>query len=454
MDKFDKLLKSQAQSEKWGIPSNVDDTINSVLSDLPNNKVYKKTSLRILVAAALIATVTTTTVFAANSTSAKDAINNVIAYFNPKVDSKYISDKENLQKFSSVVGITSVDKGIKLTVDSIAVDDNFLNIFYTIESDKPITKDENKVFSAYFASPYLDYKINGKVLEISNNNDMEAYFESDYKLKGMKRENLSNMSSADKLVLEVSTEKIFNTDGKWNISTEVDKSKAKVDTKIITPKQKESIVLNSETHNITIDKVSISPLGNQIVISENTPNIKSQFTDFALLDENGKVLEVLGSDMFCNDKGKSTNAFEFIKPNRNIKQMTLVPIESTGQRVPGAIVEINKFPINFKLWGDGGIVVDNISFTQNQMKIIYHNQGVVMAEKYPYFSFYDKDGKEIELDKGALVSAVDRQSGRHIQTYTSYNNSYDFSKINKISTLAYKNTKLLYDKQIKIDLTN
>lgn len=103
---------------------------------------------------------------------------------------KYEADKEVLEEFKSTVGITSEDQGIKFTLDNLAADDNFLTLFLTVESDKPIPKIDNPVFAAFNAIPLLNFKIDGKELGLRNNNNMEAYFENDNKLKVMIREKI------------------------------------------------------------------------------------------------------------------------------------------------------------------------------------------------------------------------------------------------------------------------
>jgi len=455
LDEFDRLLKSKVKNEKWRIPDNFDNKLDRIFSNLPNIKLHKKNRLSLTIAVVLISVLTTTTVLAANSAPGENIINNVILYFNSNSDSKYIGDQQALVKFSSGVGITTEDKGIKFTVDSIAVDDNFLDIFYTIQSDKPIPRGDNNVFSGYFAAPTLNYKLNGNALKRSNNNDMEAYLESDYKLIGMSRENLSLMKIPSKLKLDINANAIFNIKGNWSISTEVDVSKAKENTKTITPNQKASIKLNDGIDNITIDKVVISPLGNQIIISEDYTSINSQLSNFALFDEKGEAIEVLSSDLVSGNKGKgkSTNVFEFIKTNKDTKELTLVPLIASSELKQGPIAEINKFPFTLKLWDKGSIVVDDIAFTKNQLKITYHNEGIVVSGLLLDSTFYDKEGKEVQISKGEVKSSVDRKNGRHSETYTSYSSSCDFSKIAKISTFVCRNIELLYDKQIKIDLT-
>lgn len=458
MDRFDNYIKNRVASEEWKVPEGLDNRINNTLNNLSQKKVYKKTSLKILLPAAIIVVLTTTTVFAMNSPSVKNTINNVISYFSAKSDSKYISDKQNMEKFNNAVGVTTEDKGIKFTVDNIAVDDNFLNVFYTIESDKPIPRDKDEVFSAFLAAPFLDFKIDGRAVDMINNNDVDACFESEYKLRAMRRGNISKMNLDDNFELEISTDEIFNTPGNWKISTVVDKSPVKADTNTVTPKQKATVVIDNVKHNITIDKVSISPFGSQMLISEWVPLGKHFFGIFALFDEKGNSLDVLNTDHTQQSIGKTTNAFEFIKADKNMEYITLVPIKMSSDNVPkpmpDPIGDINKLPVEMKVGKYGSVIVDNIVFTQNQIKITYHKEGVTLFD--PAFLFYDKDGKEVELGDLALETSTDRVSGKYTQVLTAYKSKMDFSiiasEIAKISTFADEDNELLYDQQIRIDL--
>lgn len=465
MDYIDKMIKKRVESEEWTIPKSLDNTINCVLNDLPKRKVYKRTPLKILVPVALIITLTTTTVFAVGLPPVKNTINSVISFFHGEsVRAKYMSNKQNFEKFNNAVSFSVEDKGIKLTVDNIAVDDNFLNIFYTIESNKPIPKkNKNEYYSALFTFPIIHHKINGKTL-ITNNNDDDGYFESAYKLKGMKRLSISGATLKDNFPLEISTNEIFDTKGKWTISTTVDKTLTKADTKTVTPNQTANIKVYGVSHKITIDKVSISPFGSQILISEWVPYGKTYFNQFALFDENGNSLDVLNTaHMHLYIPKKTTNAFEFVKANKDMKYITLVPIQvespNAPKRLPNPVGDINKFPIVLKVNETGNIVVDNIVFTQNQINIIYHQEGVTRFADSA-FQFYDKDGKEIDLGNFILETSVDRVNGKYTQTLTASKSdlsksSFDFSKISKvskISTYADEKFDLLYDQQVRIEL--
>ncbi len=456
LDAFDRLLKKKAQGEACSIPEDLNRSINNILADLPDNKKRKKPIVKITLVAALVAAVFGTTVLANNTPVVKSMINGIISYFDNTIDTKYITDKDAFEKFNSAVGISAEDKGIKLTVDNIATDDNFINIFYTIESSVPINmfpnSDEAEVFEAFLSTPFLKLKINEKEAEKSNHNDIDAYFQSDKKiLKVMGRFNVSQINLPQKFNIEISTDEIFRTKGKWVIAASIDKSDIAVETKTVKPDINRTIDLGDFKHNITIDKVSISPFGSQIVISEKVKKNRL-FDKFIIFDDKGNTLDVLNTDMTERGFGKSKNSFEFIKGNVNMKYISLVPVKLTESG--SAIIakeNIQNLPITFKTCNTGSRVVDKIEFDKNIIRIKYHNEGIELWD--PAFQFYDADGNDLKLGTCGSSTAVDRKSGEFTQTLTFADKNVDFSKIAKIGTFTgVRHLELLKDQQIKIDL--
>jgi hypothetical protein len=455
MDDLDKLIKNKMNNEVWEIPEELDMSINNNLKNLDNRKVIKKRISKIAVAAALIAVLGTTTVLA-NTEQIKASISSVVAFFNADKDFKYLSDKATFDKFNVGVGISTEAQGIKLTIDSIAVDDNFLNIFYTIENDKKIEKKGNETpWAANFTSPIFEYKLNGKYIEWANHNDTDAYFVSDNVIKGMKRENISLMNLPEEFKLEVFTKEIFDTKGKWYLSTKVDKKEVAVESTTVTPKKDVEFNVKNIKHKVTIDKVSISPFGSQIVLSERLKN-NHVFDNFAMFDDKGNSLDVLNTDVRENSIGKTTNSFEFIKANNDMKYVTIVPIDMADDTqennpVKEIIKDINQKDLRFDLSDKGSIIVDKVEIKDNVVKINYRKEGITLFD--PDFMMYGADGKQFETGDGECYSdnSVDRQSGTYTQTLT-YTKNVDLSKIKKIGTFSNVEFKLLKDQEAKIQL--
>lgn len=453
LDEFDKLLQDKAHRERLKLSDNLDNKINDILINLPDKKPRRRAAARITLAVALVAVLSITSVFAYSSPKVASIVDHVISYFNNVSDPRYFSDKASFEKFNNTVGVSAEDKSIKLTVDNIAVDDNFINVFYTIESEDPIEmnfKDESNLFKAVLSTPFLHFKINGKKIEFGNHNDNDAYFVGDKVLKAMKRFNISQAELPQNFDLEISTDEIFRTKGIWNIETTIDKSLSSAETKTIKPDKTVKIDTGAATHKITIDRVSISPFGNQIVISENVKK-DNVFDTFVLFDDKGNILDVLNTDLRSGGIGKSTNSFEFLKGNLEMKSIKLVPIKFTEDGEVSYIKEnINNLPIVFKTVNTGSRVIDNIQFEQNVIKISYHNDGVLLWD--PTFFFYDSEGKELDFGGRGVSTSIDRQNAKYTLIYTVENQNPDFSKIAQIGTFTgVQHIELLNDQAITIN---
>lgn len=110
--------------------------------------------------------------------------------------------------------------------------------------------------------------------------------------EGMQR--VAVMDTMDDTVnLELYTGEIFQVRGQWHIPVCIDKSSVAAESLTVSPKIKARVTTgwNKEySHDITVEKVSISPFGSQIVLSERGEN---PFCQFALRDEKGNYLPVV-----------------------------------------------------------------------------------------------------------------------------------------------------------------
>lgn len=451
MDDFDKLIKCKIKNEKWETSIAFDNTIKTSLDRLENKKIKKMVPRKIIAIVAILIVVNVTTVFAMTP-QGKEMIKGIVEFFNGQYGQEYISNKDNFDKFNKATGIIVEDKGIKVTLDNIAVDDNFLNTFYTIESTEPIKKvEEDTPWTATFTSPFLILSINGDRNYIGNNNDIDAYFKSDKVLKVMKRENISQVNLNDIFDLRITCDEIFGEKGNWTIDTKVSKKDAKVETISVNPNKKATINLSDFKHDINIEKVTLSPFGNQIVISEET-STERFFSIFALYDDKGNSLDVINTDLRGSSFGKVTNSYEFINSNKDMQYITLVPIEweDKHQEKDKIKNDLNSFPVSLNVSENGKLMIQDMQFENNALKIDYKKEGVVVVD--PTFSFYDEKGNDIDFGHVYLSSKVDRQNGIYSEIFKFTNENIDISKIKKIGVSKQDNFKLLKNQSIKIDL--
>lgn len=471
MDNFDKRIKQIAKEENWELPNEIDNNISKLLKNIDEPKTVRKRTLKVAMLVASLSLFTITTTF---------GIENIIEYFNYNKNSEYISSKEQLETFGSVVNLTSKYKGIEFKLDNISVDDNYINIFYTIKGEKSIDEyykeysTEEKPKEAKYANPFINLEVDKRKLKNLVMQEYEAVYISENELKGMQRINVSNYNIKNNFNLKIYTNEIFMQEGDWTVSTNIDKSKAITETrkynvnKNIEIKNKEYSVTEEKefdvTHYLNIDKVIISPFGNEIVVKEK---VDADFTkldaiapidlagEFALVDENNNYLELISKGTIGHDSSidRVTNSFEFKLKDKNTKLLRLVPIKYIGKENKLLeIHDIDKLPITFERNEYGKIIIEDIQTSDTKITYTYSSNGFV-----PYdvvLSFFDENEKEV----GFSCNVIDyKHKDTNKTTITLKLDGNDLDKISKIKKISvYNDTKmrLLYDEAIEIDLSN
>lgn len=469
MSGFDEKIKQMAKSEQWDIPSNIDNKINNCLNSLEEKKPLRKRPLKVAVILFAIVVSTAATGL---------AVEQVINYFRYNENSAFVSSKNEIEKLGSNVNLSAKDKGIEFKVDSISADGNYINIFYTIKSDKKI-KDiypeyKKMVESApydrndLFLNPTISVKANGEDLMEPHMIEHEAKLISDYELKGMRRVNAIHANLEKETNLKIYSQNIYGQEGNWVVESKVDLNKGLEETYNYKVNKDAVIKMTYRTYNkknedievehkINIDEVRISPLGSQIILKEETKPI-DDFSpmitnNFSIFDESGKCLDILdkGSSKFNLGPNISINSFEFLKATKETKSLSLVPFSTDYSRKLKVLdpKAVDKLPIVFKANDYGSVIVEEFKVTDKQINITFYKDGLV-----PYnteFSFFDEKGKRVNMDHSLLSHSVNRHTGRYTATYDLGKTFKDASKIKKIS--IYENhIKLHDDQKIEIDL--
>lgn len=473
MDNFDKKIKKMIKDETWELPKEIDNSISNLLENIDEPKIIRKRPLKVAILVASISILTITTAF---------AIENIIQYFNYNKDSAYVSSKEEFENFGSVVNITSKDKGIDFTVDNISVDDNYINVFYTIKGEKSL----DEYFKEYttgkapenpdYAVPFISAQIDGSRVKNIELAEGEAKYVSDKELKGIRRINISYSDIKNVFELKLDMDEIFMQKGNWSLNIRVDKSKATTETKKyninknIKIKNKEYSVSEEKefdvTHYLNIDKVIISPFGNQIIVNEK---VDADFTKldsvgainldskFALVDENNNFLEIVGKGSMGHDSTTDivTNSFEFKLKDKDVKSLKLVPIKYIGEQNKMLdIYDIDKLPITFEMNEYSKVIIEDIQISDTKIIYTYYTDGF---EPYgPGLAFFDENEKQIGFSCN-VSDYENKKTGRITTTLNLYGYGNDLSEISKIKKVStYNNTemRLLYDEAIDINLSN
>lgn len=470
MNSFDEKLRQIASSENWEVPRDIDKKINSVLDKLEEKKPLRKRPLKVAIILLTLMATTAVTGF---------AIKQAISYFSYNKNSNLISSKNEIERLGISTNLSSKDKGIEFTVDGVAADSNFINIFYTIKSDKKIKeiyKDFDKVAKddlydkkELYLIPFIDIKANGKrIYESSANGEREAIIVSENELKGVTKVSAAGLDLGKKLNIKIGVDDIYGQKGKWNIETEVDLKKGLKDTYTYNVNKGgviEKLYVGGKLgekgviikHKINVDKVEISPLGSQIILSETTEG-EGNFgpllsSSFGIFDQDGKSLDLI-QDAFAPTsykEGVNTTAIEILKATKETSSLRLVNYSDDLSKKVKMLNPngIEKLPMSFKVNDYGSVVVENVNITDKKINIIFYKDGVVPGNTE--FFFFDKDGKRIEIGGGFLDYSIDRHTGRYIAKIDLPKNFNDASKIKKISTYELP-IKLDYNQEIKVDL--
>ena len=421
------------------ITKTVNNNLNSVYEE---RKIYMKHKLfKGAIFSAVITSLLATSVFAISPTGQK-LIGNIISYFNNS-DAVEITDVKELAKYNNTINVSDTKGNYTLTLDNVATDDNFIHVFYTITSEKPL-KIENK--SIFFDPEYeetsfifhLGCRLNGKLIGMGQNNhniDDGYYTNGNKTYKGVKKYNISSMDIPDNFKIELYSPievlkhdlkkenhfysddyKITDEDKKniLYVSADIDKSKTNVNT-ITKNIHKELPFSNSE-----LEKVIFSPFGNQLVIknkiSDHSENSIAMIDNFVLYDEKGTSLDVLNTDLSLNTEKETRNSFEFLKANLETKQLKIVPFHWKDVKTIDAVEnKIGKYPITYEVSNYGKVVVTDIRISDGKIEIDYYKDGFVTYD--PGFQLLDDNGNNAEPG-GKLGNVLNIRVNYDTNSYT------------------------------------
>ncbi|GAA0865726.1 DUF4179 domain-containing protein [Paraclostridium tenue] len=439
------------------IPDNIDDITKNAISKGRKQKNIRK--YRNVMVASIATLVVGGGVMGVINPSLADSIpivKNIVKYFDNNKDSRFKGDKHELEKTSKSLNLFVKDKGIEFKVNSISYDESCMTVFYTIKTDKNIKENYKVDENPFFSHPSIDLYINGKEVNSYSNPESESKYVGSNKLEGIYRFDMSGIDIKANDKVELKTDNIFNTDGNWNIATNLDKSKTNVDSHVYKVNKKFTI---GET-NYDIKEVIISPLGNKILLqtSELKDSNKSNelLSGFALMDDKGKILNQIDNGSYGPDEktGIATNSFEFIGADSNTKYLQVIPQEYIrfAEDKMSEPKSINRLPLIFKTSEVGKIKIDSFKITGDKVEFTYYKEGLVDNEIC--LDYFDKDGNEVEFC-GLKDTYVDRKTGKYTETINLNGYKHDEKKIKSISkiSVSYVNdVELLKDKAIKIEL--
>ncbi|RDY22904.1 DUF4179 domain-containing protein [Romboutsia maritimum] len=450
MSKYDKIK----------IPDNIDDITNNAISKGRKQKNLRK--YRNVMVGSIATLVIGGGVIGVINPSLADSIpivKNIVNYFDNNKDSRFKGDKRELEKTSNSLNLSVKDKGIEFKVNSISYDESCMTIFYTIKTDKNIKENYKVNENPLFAHPSIRLYINGKEVDLNSNPESESKYIGSNKLEGIYRFDMSGIAIKVNDKVELKTDNIFNTDGNWNIATNLDKSKTNVDSHVYKVDKKFTI---GET-NYDIKEVIISPLGNKMLLQtselkdSNKSNEENELLGgFALMDDKGKILNQIDKGSYGPDEttGIATNSFEFIGADSSTKYLQVIPTKYIrfAEDKMSELKSINNLPLTFETSEVGKVKIDSFKATGDKIEYTYYKEGFVDNEIY--LDYFDKDGNEVDFG-GFKDTYFDRKTGKYTETidFNGYkHNEEKIKSISKISVYYVNHVKLLKDKAIKIEL--
>lgn len=376
MDKLDEILKLKANNEKEFIPDSLDNKINNILNNLSSKK-SKKPIIAAGLAAALISA-PLLSVYGSDIPIVKE----VIGYFNKNDNSYYIGEKNAYEKYAQNIGIAKEDKGIKVTINQVYCDDNYISVFYTVEG-----RAEDKLNKRRNLHSSLDIDFNGYQHE--SGIYLEENVDESGKIQGVFRRAVTQSEVLKNFNLKVDFNMAYEVEGNWNFEFEVNKQDEVIKyTKEYKP-DVEAKVTNRSVHEIDIEKVVLSPSGNRIVISEKDMGLEPALLRFVVYDDKDNLLGVLEDE----GGGGLINSYKFPTIKSGAKSLKLVPIINPGTPKtigPQTTVDVKEvaryfyniinvkdsFPKKVQAPSGGNIIINKIVSTNEGTEVYFQKENL------------------------------------------------------------------------------
>lgn len=419
---FDEKLKARAQREGSPTPEGFDERMDALLRDLPaqitpiKKRRPARTVLCIGIAAALVVGA------AAAAPTVLEMTRNAIAYFAQNSGSQYAEYQGKYEKYNAAVGMSDTNGDQTLTIDNLAVDDSYMLVFYTLKSKTPIEvrSGEGVPLSTRinWTAPTFFAQVNGKQLDTTGAIENEATMPDEYTLTGVHRIVLKKaLPDQFDLVLYDGSSSDIN-DANFQFAMSVDKSAVAVETLTVEPKQDFTVDFSTEFDGQTyhlhyeprIERVSISPFGSTITLSEQA---EDPMTNFVLRDDKGNYLPVISNGSVGGGIGRATNSFEFLGANLDTQSVTLIPCIGPyrSHEVKGAL---DSLPLTDS--SAGGYTLESLDIDEHRAVATFSFHGPI-TKSNAQLSLLLADGTTLDRLTDCFIDyTYDRENGLCITT--------------------------------------
>ena len=414
---LDEKLKARAQREGSPVPEGSDERMDALLHDLPEQvtpikkRRAPRTAVCIGIAAALVVGA------AAAAPTVLEMARNAIGYFAQNIGSQYAEYQGKYEKYNAAVGMSDTNGDQTLTIDNLAVDDSYMMVFYTLKSETPIelvgTADEPQSWRTSWTAPTFFAQVNGKQLDTTGAIENEATMPDEYTLTGVRRIVLKEAlpDQFDLLLYDGGSSDINDADFQFAMS--VDKSAVAVETLTVEPKQDFTVDFSTEFDGQTyhlhyeprIERVSISPFGSTITLSEQA---EDPMTNFVLRDDKGNYLPVISNGSVGGGIGRATNSFEFLGANLDTQSVTLIPciVPYRSHEVKGAL---DSLPLTDS--SAGGYTLESLDIDEHRAVATFSFHGPI-TKSNAQLSLLLADGTTLDRLTDCFIDyTYDRENG-------------------------------------------
>lgn len=307
---------------------------------------------------------------------------------------------ENREKYNVAVGQTVQLDGVAVTLDTIALDDNFIDVFLTYTYDEPIDlkavvdsryADFNAI-NLFTSQPTVvinGYAIGGPQREAK---DATAYFASDEQ-RVIKKvvDYLIPITMPNVIDIEVILDPF--TDNHTYVSAipqqvvftvQVDKSAAALQTQAVAPGQYE-FVIDGQTRILDLEKLAVTPFGAVVSVNTHGDVLSDGGTyldirDFLIIDDQGNEYRLFTPQSALQGE---LHAGELRDVPASVQSFTITPLSKADENGPRDY-RLNDSGVQIPTSPEGGFYLRDYQVNGNILTI--------MAEPY---------GNELTLVQGA-----------------------------------------------------
>lgn len=417
-DLFDREIKNKLKMENSNVPDDINKKMDEAINNLGKRKRKYKKGSRICaacIAGTLIFGVTMPT-YAQNI----PVIGKIFEMFN---DEKY-------DKYASDLDVTKESNGYRVTINKILYDSLSLDIFYTIQSDKPLEKGLDladvtlKVNDKWLNSGFGGY---GEKIDDFTYVGRRSYSVATQKLVPKKLK--ENMLGGDieipenfNLSIDISslgtvTEDVM-VEGKWNFNIPVSDELVKENIK----EQDLNINLGKDLNDTTLTKLIQTPINTVLQMVEIKEPYDYSTLIFEIFDDKGRYLYSKGgSGLGDSDENGNSKMFvihNFREVYEDSESLTIIPYiqrdDMNEETSSGEVTFPKELKTELNLTGESEVKLDN-GEVYSKINKIESNGDTTKVYYESKYSIYGAPSYIIDNETGEKIEPIGEKES--IYTY-------------------------------------